>query len=279
VHKALSAEPHLILIESPSLRRNILLGSSFDKFKLRVFAFLQKWSYLINQLKKPPEWNINVFPFPHESERCVEISWCANTVKNTYGLWLDIGYAHAESRFWKALEDNSWKRHWRLGLGLDVATARRPFPLALLVQENLIESPLEHLPPFNVITCISTLEHIGCDNQLYHKGLIQMGNPRAVQKQVFQKLWKKLFSGGKFLISLPFGKFEDHGWFLQYDETMLAELVRSLPSKDMKEKSFHYFKTFSDGWRRVLPSKLKKTTYETKNKRAGGVVLIEITKM
>lgn len=69
------------------------------------------------------------------------------------------------------------------------------------------------------------IEHIGRDNSLYsfrNQPTHLFGDIDAGAK-----LATLLRPGGRLLITVPFGRLEDHGWFVQYDAGRIEALVEA----------------------------------------------------
>lgn len=81
---------------------------------------------------------------------------------------------------------------------------------------------------FGQVTCISTLEHVGCDNTLYGgppqrpASATETSEARAAAMRALRTL---VAPGGSLLITVPYGRYEDHGWFVQLDAAKLDEAV------------------------------------------------------
>src|SRR5687767_8801561 len=75
---------------------------------------------------------------------------------------------------------------------------------------------------YDVVACISTLEHVGCDNTFFTK------NP-AVHREhrpddflrAMREMARVLKPGGTFFLTVPFGKYQFHGGFQQFDRELL----------------------------------------------------------
>ncbi len=128
---------------------------------------------------------------------------------------------------------------------------------------------------FDRIWCISTLEHIGMDNTGYtqnfkldlHLDTIALG-----------EMYRLLAPDGLLLITVPFGKFENHGWMRNYD---LASWHRLLdPLREYGDVHEHYFRYDPDrGWKRVAASQLEMTGYyDHPNAGASGLAAVIIHK-
>lgn len=102
---------------------------------------------------------------------------------------------------------------------------------------------------FDFVVCQSTLEHIDMDNSIYG---YKDENPRDYSQKSFEYLkavsefLRVLKSGGTLLITVPFGKFESHGFFQQFDHQMKAEITNLLQSHGVVKENF--FKYTPGGW-------------------------------
>ena len=255
--------------------------SKKNSIKLKLIDFLRSRGCLGSNLTNPSgrsltDWRRERIPAPQDSERCVEVPWAASAISRTSGLWLDIGYAHAERRFWDAIQGN---KVWiRCGYGYDVSPSKGTDPLDVHILGNLIDDDLSALPDFDLVTCISTLEHIGCDNRIYHEKVTRQDRPLEIQQKCLTKLLFKLKSGGRLFLSLPFGKSQDHGWFIQYDQGTVRSLVQAASQAKSSLVEEMYYKVDSEGWKKVPISELSNTPYQPEQKRASGVVLLEFEK-
>jgi len=212
-----------------------------------------------------------------DSERCVEIPWCAASVLSTRGFWLDVGFAHAESRYWETIFERG-SPLFRYDMGIDFSSPKMSVPLARLIEADLISDDLSSLPRFNLVTCISTIEHVGCDNITYNSGSKRMKDPFEVQKKVFLKLAELLVGGGQLLVSVPFGKFEDHGWFLQYDDKMFHAIEDLMRENGLILTSTLFYCWTEEGWKEAKISQVNEAEYSNVHHRASAVALLRITR-
>lgn len=99
---------------------------------------------------------------------------------------------------------------------------------------------------FDSIICISTIEHVGMDNTLYDKK-----NPYAIpssQKDfliAINELKRVLKTGGSLFCTFPFGKYENHGWFQQFNSKLMDTLIEGFHPVNYSETIFKYN---LDGW-------------------------------
>ena len=78
---------------------------------------------------------------------------------------------------------------------------------------------------FDVVACISTLEHIGMDNTRYGGAARAHGDVGTETRAAFAELLRVLAPGGTLYASVPFGAREDHGWLRQLDQADLDDLL------------------------------------------------------
>jgi SAM-dependent methyltransferase len=118
---------------------------------------------------------------------------------------LDVGYAFALPAYLGALT--------RLGAsgltGVDLATAE--VPGLETVRADLRDLPFED-SAFELILCVSTLEHVGYDNTEY--GLEQERDETGIGRSLAE-LRRILAPGGHLLVTVPSGHEEDLGGFVQ----------------------------------------------------------------
>ncbi len=165
---------------------------------------------------------------PETTERVVEIPWVISRWRGEQRV-LDLGYAYAPGVYLGAL--------FSLGAphlhGTDWAVAHAP---AL----TRTRADLRALPyrsrSFELVICISTIEHIGMDNSRY--GLSgHLGTDGDVA--TLREIERVLSPRGRALVTVPFGRREDHGWFQQYDEAAWTALVDSTSLRSGEVEVFH----------------------------------------
>jgi SAM-dependent methyltransferase len=96
---------------------------------------------------------------------------------------------------------------------------------------------------FDEIVCQSTLEHIDMDNSIYG---YQIDNSSSKMEKnyeyvkVVSELYRLLKPQGVLLITVPYGKYENHGFFQQFDRTMIDRLEIALPNGEIETDYFTY---------------------------------------
>jgi len=99
---------------------------------------------------------------------------------------------------------------------------------------------------FDQVACISTIEHIGMDNSMYagNADIARRGDPTEFLLAV-KELRRVMVTGGTLFITFPFGRYENHGWFQQFDSSLVDTLVSTFSPSDFRESIFQYHPT---GW-------------------------------
>ncbi len=210
-----------------------------------------------------------------KSERFVEIPWCLQR-HNDAKVALDIGYAHAELEYLQGLAAlNIPELH-----GLDISppkhvTVTTPTgvvrPLLTPTQADIRSTPYG-TEKFELMFCISTIEHIGMDNANYHPGM--RDTPSACGDfDTLRELCRITKRGGRLLLSVPFGKYENHGWFQQYD---LDRLMRLATSTALELSEVNFF-AYRNGWHECYPQELRTVGYNTNGAvAAAGLACLEL---
>jgi hypothetical protein len=225
-----------------------------------------------------PSWNMDLVSTSTDSERAVEIPWVASAIASCFGLWLDVGYVYAEPRYWEAIPTMDWRRLLRYGYGFDLTEPGHSDPLPMHVVGDVVDYDFGALPCFDLITCISTLEHVGCDNTNYHINAVRRNQPFTLQRRALHQLLSALTRRGRLLVSLPYGVFQDHGWFLQYDADMVQTLIKMGAQAGRQLTTELYYQLTDEGWRRVKPEGLETVKYRSEEGRAAAVVLLEFAR-
>lgn len=186
---------------------------------------------------------------------------------------LDVGYANAMTCHLHMVGTLPSPRHFT---GIDIAS---PTHDAQVLYEKCITGNVTDeslLPtPFDLIWCISTLEHIGMNNTGYTTDFAQ---DQDMDRQALQRMMDLLVPGGRLLITVPYGKAEDHGWLRNYDRSRwqgLLEVARQ--SGAVQEWYFRH--TFGAGWQLAEPQELQYVGYyDQHNAGAGAMAAVLISK-
>ena len=94
---------------------------------------------------------------------------------------------------------------------------------------------LRHMPfrdeLYNTVICQSTIEHVDMDNSIYGYSINKNEDEQKKSYdylKVIDELIRVLKPGGKLLLTFPYGRFENHGFFQQFDEEMVSKITHNL---------------------------------------------------
>jgi len=176
--------------------------------------------------------------------RVIEIPWVLSRLSQSDGEFLDAGSALNHECVLKseALKNKrttivtlapEGQAFWQLGVSYVFGDMRN-----LFFKDEW----------FSEIACISTIEHIGMDNTMYAEDLniAKRSDPGEFVLAV-RELKRVLKPGGVLYITFPFGRYENHGWFQQFDAALVDTLFEAFGPSDYKENIFQYH---PDGWQR-----------------------------
>ena len=201
-----------------------------------------------------------------DSERCIEIPWVLSRFRGEPRV-LDVGHANAEPRYLQVRD--ALKIPCLVGLDLTAA----PQPCISGVAGDALALPFRP-GVFDLIFAISVIEHIGRDNSIYcgrEQPEHEFGDLEAAAG-----LASLLRSGGRLLITVPFGRLEDHGWFVQYDQRRIQSLVEFTGCKLTLAEYYAYGVR---GWTGPAdPAALSQVEYRT-GFAAGAVACLELTRL
>ena len=193
----------------------------------------------------PPRYGLRL------GERVIEIPWALAHLASRNGWLLDAGSSLNHDFVLKSQALANFqvtimtlapeaKAYWNLGVSYVFGDLRN-----LYFRDEWFDS----------IVCISTIEHIGMDNSIYTKEigpdeLTKGGNKFSADTNSFEQaiteFRRVLKPGGVLYITFPFGKYENHGWFQQYDGQLTDYLIRCFAPAHINETIFRYD---PDGWK------------------------------
>lgn len=142
---------------------------------------------------------------PGTDERVVEIPWVLARLRGRRAL--EVGYAFAEPSYLAALVAAGFDEL----TGVDLAEADVPGLTG--VRADVRELPFADAS-FDLVLCVSTLEHVGADNTGYGLAAEDDGASRLT---ALRELRRVLVRDGRLLITVPCGEPGDYGWFRQDD--------------------------------------------------------------
>jgi SAM-dependent methyltransferase len=100
---------------------------------------------------------------------------------------------------------------------------------------------------FHTVVSVSTIEHIGMDNRRYGVDEEPAADAKQQAALALLELRRVMAPQGQLLITVPFGRAENHGWFRQFSRVDVDALIRDLAPVESVVDVFQYFET---GWQR-----------------------------
>ncbi|MCT7983613.1 class I SAM-dependent methyltransferase [Laspinema sp. A4] len=112
---------------------------------------------------------------------------------------------------------------------------------------------------FDWIASISTIEHIGLDNNfLYTQDILKKENQKDAYLIAIKEYNRILKPGGTLYLTFPFGRTKNHGWFQVFDSPMLDKVIETFAPTSITEFHFRYD---ADGWKPSSREASKNATY------------------
>jgi SAM-dependent methyltransferase len=99
---------------------------------------------------------------------------------------------------------------------------------------------------YDAIICLSTLEHLGCDNTLYIQDETYRENRPDDFVLAMKELCRVLKPGGSLFLSVPFGAYRHLGMFQQFDRELLSRAVAAFGSASAVTETFYQYT--ANGW-------------------------------
>jgi SAM-dependent methyltransferase len=171
---------------------------------------------------------------PGVDERAVEIAW----VLSRYGgepRVLDLGSANAERLYLDALIELAPD-----AVGVDLAPAEIPGLEFRIGDLRCLPFPSRS---FDAVLCISTLEHVGSSQAPYG---VEADPSAGGIPEALEEIHRILSNNGYALITVPCGREEDHGWFVQHDR---AGWNRLFEKADFLVAEQELYELGPEGWR------------------------------
>jgi hypothetical protein len=99
---------------------------------------------------------------------------------------------------------------------------------------------------FDWIVSLSTIEHIGMDNTVFYTtDVSKKENTPDAYLSVIQEYHRILKAGGVLFLSVPFGRYKNHGWFQVFESAMVDHAIGAFSPSSVFESHFRYE---PEGW-------------------------------
>ena len=99
---------------------------------------------------------------------------------------------------------------------------------------------------YDTIACLSTLEHVGCDNRLYTHNEAYREDRAEDFALVMHELHRVLRIGGTLFLTMPFGVYRHFESFQQFDKKLLSRAVEAFGRASEVTESFYRYTP--EGW-------------------------------
>jgi SAM-dependent methyltransferase len=110
---------------------------------------------------------------------------------------------------------------------------------------------------FDIVICISTIEHIGLDNTLLYTSDQQRAESDETGFLAAAREFRRILRpGGLCFVSFPVGSRQNLGWYQVFDDSMVKQLVDAFRPTSYE---IEYFRYSEDGWQRSNADSVKDT--------------------
>jgi len=178
-------------------------------------------------------------------ERCVEYPWLLAHLPPGAGRLLDAG---------SALNHEFLLEHEALAARRVHIVTLAPEPQCFwrrgvsYLFEDLRELPLPDAT-YDIVVCVSSLEHVDCDNSFYTRNMPAANEKPGAFEQAAKELGRVLKPGGLLLLTVPYGRYQHHGSFQQFDRQLLSRAEAALGQMSSVEETFYRYS--GAGWQMV----------------------------
>ena len=195
------------------------------------------------------------------SERAIEIPWCLARYDREERV-VDVGYAFAEPVHMAGLR--------ALGAqvtGVDLVEREVAGIQSVVADVRSLPFPDGELP---LIICVSTLEHVGRDTEVYG---VESPRDEDGDLAALRELHRVLAVEGRLLLSVPAGVADDQGWQIQRPP---EEWVARFEATGFVVFEDELYLHSDDGWRTATPAEAESARYGSSGLGAGAVLLAEL---
>jgi len=123
---------------------------------------------------------------------------------------------------------------------------------------------------FDLVWCVSAMEHFGMDNSNYASNFRR---EEVMDQRALREMLRVLAVGGHLLLTVPYGRYETHGWLRNYDEVTWQALLAIARSQGSVTE-WYFRHTWGEGWRIVRAEELEHVGYyDQANSGSGGLAV------
>ena len=219
--------------------------------------------------------NQNIIIKKNLDERIIEIPWIILNLRNLKGNLLDAGSTLNNEYIIKKL------KNFKVKIFTTLYPEKNYYNYlgASYTYEDFVDLSFKS-DYFDVISCISTLEHIGFDNEIYNYGKFKKRYKKKNHLNLVIKNFKRVLkNNGKFFVSVPFGKKMKYKNMQQFDFKGLITIIKLFKPKNYSIKFYKFSKNM--GWIKTTGKKCENILPNVRNGvaiSANSIALIKITK-
>lgn len=194
-------------------------------------------------------------------ERIIEYPWVFSHLNDKPENILDAG---STFNFWPIISHGKIKNKKLTIMTLAPESKNFPVRNVSYVYGDLRSMPFPN-DYFDVISCISTVEHIGFDNSQYLNKNDTPARADCNKKEPYsflvavEELKRVLRPGGTFFITVPFGLRKDYDFFQEFDAGMIGEIIKVLGQENI---AVLYYKLGKTGWIKSSSSECHNAEYQ-----------------
>lgn len=209
-------------------RYNLLESIPTDTTLLETFA---------QNAPLPPDYGMGI------DERIVEYPWLLSRIPVGSGLLVLDGGSALNFPYLLDAPQLAEKRLVIQTLAPESTMAKRPNVSYVFgdLRETLYRDGI-----FDIVVSVSTLEHVGMDNaKLYTQDDEHNQSQPDDCLRVVEEFRRVLKPGGRFLMTVPYGKAQDLGWLHQFDSQRLGHAIHAF-GPSLKAATFYRYGP--EGW-------------------------------
>ena len=184
----------------------------------------------------PPKYGVGV------DERCLEYPWLLAGLDYEPGVFLDAGSTLNHD----FILDHPGLQHKMIHI-LTLAPDTNCFWQRGI---SYLFHDMRDIPVrgdyYDTIACLSTLEHIGCDNNMFTNNKSELDDCPEDFVLAMQELGRVLKPGGTLFLTVPYGVYRHFGTFQQFDGKLLSRAVDAFGKFGALTESFYRYT--KDGW-------------------------------